>query len=610
MAGLFLAGTVHAARLEIPYDIGAGFAGTVRDGALYPVTVTLDNRVAPTRGRIELRQPDVAGNADVVQTLEFDLPMPSVKRFRLLVRAEADRELDVAVRFEEQILPVRQAVRLQHSRAPLVLCVDLPKEHRPGKGVSGYRLVSVAAGYLPEDPLGLDGVHAIVIPGAVLARLGPDPVRAMRDWLKTGGILVIVEPVAGMASGRNGTILGLEQLSMERARVGWCRSGAGAVAWAPADGSEGPAGWDPGPDWVQVLFPAVADEAYWRGRDGGLIGGLWKIRRSYGWGGVFWTLVIVLAYAFVIGPVDRWLVRRTGRPALTWVFFAAAIGVFAWIAYAYTRFVNVGVMRSVGVSVVDMDAAGPVARGRAYAWVYSARNSTYDVMAAHSNACLSARESALGAAAASGVRIGNGAQPVALARIPVFSARELDMGWYGPVPWRFDAVRTPAGYRVTMPAGLKVDTAFVAERGGLVVLQPTEDSWSQDAPARPWQDLAREWSGAINTRLEAWNSGREDEDLLMPTDVLLRQYLLLASHVVVPQSINARGVATDDPGVEEIVSRRSAEERVWAITSRVQMGPVLYVFVVPPGDGAFRLPGTRPRRAQLQLIRVQLPGNM
>ena len=58
---LLWAGAGLAARQRVEYSTAAGYAGAVRDGALFPVVVTISNRVARASGEIRLVNCDSLG---------------------------------------------------------------------------------------------------------------------------------------------------------------------------------------------------------------------------------------------------------------------------------------------------------------------------------------------------------------------------------------------------------------------------------------------------------------------------------------------------------------------------------------------------------------------
>jgi hypothetical protein len=89
---------------------------------------------------------------------------------------------------------------------------------------------------------------------------------------------------------------------------------------------------------------------------------------------VIWFFAFLVAYLILIGPVDFWLVRRLGRPRLTWVTFPVVVLVFCSIAWGMGQG-RIGALTYHEVSVVEFlgkRALGGVGYG--FVGVYSDTN--------------------------------------------------------------------------------------------------------------------------------------------------------------------------------------------------------------------------------------------
>ena len=94
-------------------------------------------------------------------------------------------------------------------------------------------------------------------------------------------------------------------------------------------------------------------------------------------------LLVLLVYIGVIGPFDRWLIRRTGRPLLTWITFPAYVLVFSALIYGIGYVLRAGKTEWNELHVVDILDVSPTGptrlRGRSFGTVYSPANETYRI---------------------------------------------------------------------------------------------------------------------------------------------------------------------------------------------------------------------------------------
>jgi hypothetical protein len=94
---------------------------------------------------------------------------------------------------------------------------------------------------------------------------------------------------------------------------------------------------------------------------------------------VGWLLLLLLAYLAVIGPFDRWWLRKIGKPMLTWVTFPLYVVLFSGLIYLIGYKLRAGEREWNELHVVDVVQAGRSAdlRGRTYGSLYSPVNDTY-----------------------------------------------------------------------------------------------------------------------------------------------------------------------------------------------------------------------------------------
>lgn len=102
--------------------------------------------------------------------------------------------------------------------------------------------------------------------------------------------------------------------------------------------------------------------------------------------GVGWLLLIIVAYLLVVGPVDYYLVRKLGRPVLTWVTFPLFVALFSGISYWKAYRLKAGPMQLRQVSVVDLSPVSESQSLRTWTGVYSQQNRDYEISSRESDA--------------------------------------------------------------------------------------------------------------------------------------------------------------------------------------------------------------------------------
>lgn len=109
-----------------------------------------------------------------------------------------------------------------------------------------------------------------------------------------------------------------------------------------------------------------------------------------------WLLLLLIAYAAIIGPFDYVLVRRLKRPMLTWITFPSYVVLFSVTIYIIGYKLRAGKLEWNELSIVDVLDGGKqtVWRGKTYASLYSPQNARYPL--AVTNALASLRGEARG----------------------------------------------------------------------------------------------------------------------------------------------------------------------------------------------------------------------
>jgi len=105
---------------------------------------------------------------------------------------------------------------------------------------------------------------------------------------------------------------------------------------------------------------------------------------------VEWLLVLLVVYLLVIGPLDRWWLKKINRPVLTWVTFPCYVVLFSGLIYLIGYKLRAGDSEWNELHLVDVFPAGPKAelRGRLYAGIYSPANQRYSLASSARQAVL------------------------------------------------------------------------------------------------------------------------------------------------------------------------------------------------------------------------------
>jgi hypothetical protein len=138
--------------------------------------------------------------------------------------------------------------------------------------------------------------------------------------------------------------------------------------------------------WVRLLgLPAVWYDPEVVGMHGGQsVDGLFGVMidsRQVRQLPVSWLLALLVAYLVVIGPLDRYVLRRARREMLTWVTFPAYVVIFSLLIYYIGYRLRAGDTEWNELHMVDVVPRGVDTqwRGRTYASIYSPVPARYRV---------------------------------------------------------------------------------------------------------------------------------------------------------------------------------------------------------------------------------------
>jgi len=121
-----------------------------------------------------------------IQKLQFTLPVQRGEKVTFTI------ENDASVIFTQEftLFPQNGGPKpvLTLSRNP---SLDFIQAHEPGSR-DGYIALYTHPEYLPADAVGYSSIYGIVLHNAPLSSLAPDQTEAITDWVRMGGVLVIV----------------------------------------------------------------------------------------------------------------------------------------------------------------------------------------------------------------------------------------------------------------------------------------------------------------------------------------------------------------------------------------------------------------------------------
>ncbi|MDB6027995.1 MAG: hypothetical protein JWM68_4218 [Verrucomicrobiales bacterium] len=94
-----------------------------------------------------------------------------------------------------------------------------------------------------------------------------------------------------------------------------------------------------------------------------------------------WLLLLLLVYLVIIGPFDRWWLKKINRQMLTWITFPTYVLCFSALIYFIGFKLRAGDSEWNEIHVVDVLPQGEksVLRGRTFASIYSPSNARYNI---------------------------------------------------------------------------------------------------------------------------------------------------------------------------------------------------------------------------------------
>ena len=249
-----------------------------------------------------------------------------------------------------------------------------------------------------------------------------------------------------------------------------------------------------------------------------------------------WLMVMLAAYLIVIGPGDRWLLKKYRREMWTWITFPSYVLTFSLIIYYVGFRLRSGALEYRELQLIDWvateEAAG-VTRHRQYASIYSPRTTSYSLVGMNPNASLRPEASLMwqGSVGGKGAIITHkegGSQ--AEVKIPVWTSRLFVGEGHAhdtPAPVRLvENVLSDGKLRVTLEnlGALPLDEIRILYRGNYLdatdELSPSAmQQWIIDPDTAPevstlWAQYADQFKQAISSRSAALGETYRLEDVM------------------------------------------------------------------------------------------------
>jgi len=436
-----------------------------------PITVTLDNQGQTADVEVAAEMPEIRGGPGREYRLKVEqLPAPSRRQYTLYVLPEVvfggSKLLDVQLIQGKQVV-AQQAVDGRSLNGADRLVAVLDREQGALNMISGLRVPpqgadaaigspgtpspgqpprgQVQVAYLkpescPDRCQGFDAVDMLVIGDVSARELSAAQQVAIRDWVATGGTLVIAGGANGMRLADpffrdllpvqvRGTVtfprlVGMQRFSLRQAPatgpfvitqttprpgaailatadgarlplVVYRRSGAGQVYFTAFDYSRPPLRlWEGAPElWVKLLASA---------RGGNPILEQIDPRTDVAWGGGYaqsrwrvgnacheisqmdppkfaWIGLFLVSYILVLVPANYYVLKRRDRREYAWLTTPGIVVVFSLLAYVVGFAMKGGQVLLAKVAVVEADAGSSTATAYHYLGLFSPRKTRYDV---------------------------------------------------------------------------------------------------------------------------------------------------------------------------------------------------------------------------------------
>ncbi len=369
---------------SVDITVLAGAGGYVRQHAITPVQVILQNDESDRKGQVAVAFFQ-GGNTSMWATRSVELP-PNARK-RLFVYLPMDRLADqIVVRYQttrgKNLAEIKERLTQVASHRPVVCAVGRFPPGLPPTEVDNRRVYTrlvMRPDQLPDRCEGLEMFDVLLFVPAPYAPLSRPQVEALRGWVLRGGIL-IVDASQRTDAFRSGTFESLLPFRPGGSQDAFLSLFADEMTFSTGEVRHGQvlltsnewplvvrSDYGLGSVTCMAVDPTQSAFIEWDNCESlwtSLMGG-WRMKGSEGRDGVVRAmadsfgsgsnteralaglvrreprtgvrlgliLLLTVVYALAAGPGDYWLVKRLGRPQLTWLTFPAIVAVFTVAAY-------------------------------------------------------------------------------------------------------------------------------------------------------------------------------------------------------------------------------------------------------------------------------------
>ncbi len=446
--------TTYAA--GVTWQASAGFEKTWKESRWVPIFVDIENTGPSRTGELRIvLSASPQGGPSTSYSTRVDIPQHSRKRYCVCVPSAPMRVALLNTGWGWEKKEIEEGTRVG-ARDTLVVVIGgdqgflnflrgeraLPhlldaSQGSVGAGDTGeFQVSHVGWDQLPDRWLGWDCADAVVLGDARYAAASPDGLRALTEWVRLGGTLLVPGGSAGttladgplapllpmMISGtttvpdmlRLGTWL---NIPIEKAPALLCsgalrpearvlcgdsaaplvlrgRADAGRVVMATFDyRSASIKHWDGQADlWRALAQPEggdsslVADAA---ATDSDYYGGRWNLPEVAKYApqarlpSLWLVALFLLAYIVVLVPVNYFALRRIDRMELAWLTSPLIVIAFTLAAYFIGYAVRGGQLIVNRVSVVEASAGDTLAPGHGFVGIFSPTRARYAMTLPH-----------------------------------------------------------------------------------------------------------------------------------------------------------------------------------------------------------------------------------
>ena len=168
---------------------------------------------------------------------------------------------------------------------------------------------------------------------------------------------------------------------------------------------------------------------------------------------VGWLLLLLLAYLAVIGPIDRWWLKKVRKEMLTWITFPCYVFFFSGLVYWLGFALRAGEVEWNEVQIVDMIPARDRvdARVRSHGSVYSPGNRRFDFVGREFSSAFRPEAETFGGWGRESGRVDQRGQGFSASiQVPIWTSKMfIHDAWSTNLPGlRLDISKTGAGLRI------------------------------------------------------------------------------------------------------------------------------------------------------------------